>query len=126
MNYEDQRAQPRFENLTMQDDPNISNIYRIMLISFITDVPWIMIRKIIQSTIESFYYCFAIIRNSQRLTFFKIVQQFISGEFLLSESSLFVATITFSPAICRGSISINRTQANSFETITLFLIFANG
>lgn len=55
MNYEDQRAQPRIENLTMQDDRNISNIYRIMLISFITDVPWIMIRKIIQSTIESFY-----------------------------------------------------------------------
>lgn len=54
MNYEDQRAQPRIENLTMQDDPNISNIYRIMLISFITDVPWIMIRKIIQSTIEKF------------------------------------------------------------------------
>lgn len=52
MNYEDQRAQPRFENLTMQDDPNISNIYRIMLISLITDVPWIMIRKIIQSTIK--------------------------------------------------------------------------
>lgn len=52
MNYEDQRAQPRFENLTMQDDRNISNIYRIMLISFITDVPWIMIRKIIQSTIK--------------------------------------------------------------------------
>lgn len=54
MNYEDQRAQLRFENLTMQDDRNISNIYRIMLISFITDVPWIMIRKIIQSTIEKF------------------------------------------------------------------------
>lgn len=52
MNYEDQRAQPRFENLTMQDDRNISNIYRIMLISFITDVPWIMIRKIIQSMIK--------------------------------------------------------------------------
>lgn len=52
MNYEDQCAQPRFENLTMQDDPNISNIYRIMLISLITDVPWIMIRKIIQSTIK--------------------------------------------------------------------------
>lgn len=52
MNYEDQRAQPRIENLTTQDDPNISNIYRIMLISFITDVPWTMIRKIIQSTIK--------------------------------------------------------------------------
>lgn len=52
MNYEDQRAQLRFENLTMQDDRNISNIYRIMLISLITDVPWIMIRKIIQSTIK--------------------------------------------------------------------------
>lgn len=52
MNYEDQRAQPRFENLTTQDDRNISNIYRIMLISLITDVPWIMIRKIIQSTIK--------------------------------------------------------------------------
>lgn len=52
MNYEDQRAQPRFENLTMQDDRNISNIYRIMLISLITDVPWIMIRKIIQSMIK--------------------------------------------------------------------------
>lgn len=52
MNYEDQCAQPRFENLTTQDDRNISNIYRIMLISLITDVPWIMIRKIIQSTIK--------------------------------------------------------------------------